>query len=92
MDLSKVALFITTLAGKAPALLKLLDTLLDGIEARPGVMAYLNAKFPNVVKYEKEAHEAINFLLALEGADPAQAGEALTTLHAMEAAAAAPPV
>lgn len=90
MDLSKVKLFITLLATKAPAFLQLLDTLLDNLEGRPVVMAYLTKNYPNLVKYESEAHEAINFLLAMTGVAPDQVGEVLDTLKAMETTAAAP--
>ncbi len=88
MDLSKVKLFITLLATKAPAFLSVLDSLLDNLEGKPLVMAYLKANYPNIVKYEAEAHEAINFLLALAGTAPDHAGELVETLHAMESAAA----
>lgn len=90
MDITKVKAFLALLATKSVALLTLLDSLLNKMEANPKVMTFLNAHFPGLVKYEKEAHVAIDMLIALEGVPVADAGELVDTLHAMNSVGAAP--
>jgi hypothetical protein len=88
LDIDKLKQYVTILIGKSNALLTFLDTVFTKGEANAGFMTFLGQYLPNVAKFEAEAHRAIKFILALEGAGvpAAEAGELVATLHAMESA------
>lgn len=88
LDLDKLKQFVVILIGKSNTVLTFLDAAFTKGEANAEFMKFLGLYLPNVAKFEAEAHRAIRFILALEGlgVTPADAGELVATLHAMESA------